>query len=78
MAGSFDVQVTLPSLGGDSVSNPIGANAFRYEFSVSSVTPNTGSYNGGTLLTITGNNFSPENGDTLVYVGDALNWFCAI
>lgn len=30
LAGVFQVQVTLPSSGGDSVANPIGANTFQY------------------------------------------------
>jgi hypothetical protein len=38
----------------------------------------TGSFNGGTLITITGTNFSPAASDTLVYIGDSLNWFCNI
>jgi hypothetical protein len=71
------VQVTLPNSVGDSVATA-GADQFQYLFSITSVTPNTGSYNGGTLLTITGTNFSPATADTLVYIGDTLNWFCNI
>ena len=33
-------------------------NLFKYEITVSSYTPNKGSPNGGTILTITGTNFS--------------------
>lgn len=61
---------------GDSVSN--AGNLFSYVFSVSSVSPSTGSINGGTLITITGTNFSPDAQNTLVYIGDTLNWFCNI
>jgi hypothetical protein len=50
--------VTLTS-NGNSIASMPNANAFSYVFSVSSISPNTGSYNGGTLITITGVNFSP-------------------
>lgn len=30
------------------------------------------------MLTITGSNFSPASQQTLVYIGDTLNWFCNI
>lgn len=49
-----------------------------YDFAITSVSPKSGSYYGGTLLTITGTNFSPVSGDTLVYIGSTLNWFCNI
>jgi hypothetical protein len=62
---------------GDSVSSS-NNNQFSYVFSVSSVSPASGSINGGTLLTITGSNFSPDTQNTLVYIGDTLNWFCKI
>ncbi len=61
---------------GDSVSS--SNNLFSYVFSISSVAPTSGSINGGTLLTITGTNFSPDAQNTLVYIGDTLNWFCKI
>lgn len=46
--------------------------------SITSISPSSGSLNGGTLITISGSNFSPSYSDTLVYVGDELNWFCRI
>jgi hypothetical protein len=72
------VQITKPNTTGDSIAATADADAFQYLFSITSISPNTGSYNGGTLLTITGNNFSPEYSDTLVYVGDTTNWLCNI
>jgi hypothetical protein len=78
LPGNFIVQIGLGNTAGDSISTVPGADAFSYSFTITSITPNTGSYNGGTLLTITGSNFSPATGDTLVYVGSTLNWFCAI
>jgi hypothetical protein len=53
-SGIFTLQVSLPSGNGDSIPATNNANIFTYIFSVSSISPNTGSYNGGTLLTITG------------------------
>jgi hypothetical protein len=77
LAGTFTVQVTLPDFNGDNIAAP-GVDQFQYLCSITSVSPSTGSYNGGTLLTITGTNFSPAYSDTLVYIGDTLNWFCNI
>lgn len=77
LAGTFTVQVTLPDFTGDNVAEP-GVDQFQYLCSIISVSPSSGSYNGGTLLTITGTNFSPAASDTLVYIGDTLNWFCNI
>lgn len=76
-AGSFKVQVNVASAG-DSIPNPPTSNAFSYVFSISSVSPSSGSYYGGTLLTIKGVNFSPDYQQTLVYVGETLNWYCNI
>jgi IPT/TIG domain len=76
--GTFTVQITKPDTSGDSIPATVGADEFQYLFSITSISPNTGSYNGGTLITITGNNFSPAYSDTLVYIGDTLNWFCNI
>jgi len=76
-AGNYIVQVNTVA-NGDSVAGSANSNAFSYVVSVASVSPATGSYNGGTLLTITGSNFSPVSPNTLVYIGDTLNWFCNI
>jgi hypothetical protein len=77
LAGIFTVQVTLPSTTGNSIASP-GVDQFQYLFSITSVSPMSGSFNGGTLITITGTNFSPATSDTLVYIGGSLNWFCNI
>lgn len=52
LEGAYKVEVNLQT-NGDSISLTSSDN-FNYAFSISSVTPNTGSINGGTLLTITG------------------------
>lgn len=77
LAGVFTVQVTLPNSIGDSIASA-GVDQFEYVSSITSISPTSGSYYGGTLITITGTNFSPAYSDTLVYVGDTLNWFCNI
>ena len=78
LPGIFTVQVSLPSSNGDSVPATVGADQFSYVVKITSISPTTGSYNGGTLLTLTGVNFSPAYSDTLAYVGDTLNNFCLI
>ena len=50
--GAFLVEVNI-AVNGDSIS-VTSSNVFNYAFTVSSVSPATGSIHGGTLLTITG------------------------
>jgi hypothetical protein len=45
---------------------------------IESISPTTGSEYGGTTLTITGRNFSPEAAENLVFIGNQLNTFCEI
>jgi hypothetical protein len=78
LPGIFTVHVSLPGSNGDSIPATVGADQFSYVVSITSVSPATGSYYGGTLLTISGINFSPAYSDTLAYVGDALSNFCNI
>lgn len=59
LTGTYKVQVTIPTASGDSIANPIGADTFDYVNSITSIAPLTGSYYGGTLITITGTNFIP-------------------
>jgi hypothetical protein len=47
-----------------------GSNLFTYELSISSISPTTGSIGGGSLITVTGVNFSPDPLDNLVFIGD--------
>lgn len=78
LAGNYTLIVSLPNSTGNSVPTVLGADRFSYTQTITSITPTNGSYNGGTLLTITGTNISPTSPDTLVFVGDTLNWFCNI
>ncbi len=75
--GNYTVQVTVDEHGDSQPANS-GSDLFTYDFAITSVSPSSGSYFGGTLLTITGVNFSPAYSDTLVYIGSTLNWFCSI
>lgn len=45
---------------------------------ITSITPTNGSYNGGTLIHLKGINFDTAIDETLVFVGNALNWFCNV
>ena len=74
--GNFDVVVTVSGVG-TSVSTGSGDD-FKYEFKISSISPTTGSPNGGTLVTLTGVNFVNDVQQTHVYIGDQLNQFCLI
>jgi len=63
---------------GNAIAIPLTANDFAYEVFIGSITPATGSYNGGTLLTISGRNFVPDALDTMVTIGNELNQLCRI
>ena len=54
------------------------ANDFVYELVIESISPTSGAYHGGTLITITGRNFSPNDGENQIFVGNEDNWFCNI
>lgn len=78
LPGVYTVEVSFSHSVGNSVPVINGSNIFEYKLQVVSVYPKVGSFFGGTLITITGVNFSPAQGETHVYVGPALNWFCSI
>ena len=54
LEGDYKVVVNVQPDKGDSIAGGVNADAFSYKFTVSSVSPSTGSYHGNTLLTITG------------------------
>ncbi len=72
LKGTFTLEVTTVALG-NSMPETTGSNEFKYDFSISSISPTSGSVNGGTLITITGVNFSPDALDNLVFLGNELN-----
>lgn len=51
LAGKYKVQVNLIGIG-EALPSSSTVNDFTYELVITSVTPATGSYNGGTLLDI--------------------------
>jgi hypothetical protein len=77
LAGTFTLEVNLPTVG-DSIVAVNGSNTFMYLVSVESVLPTNGSIYGGTLLTITGQNFATDPQQTLVFIGITVNWMCSI
>lgn len=77
LAGTFTVQVNLPTAG-DSLPATPGADTFKYVVEINSISPSTGSINGGSLLTITGKNFDTGAQNTLVFIGTTSNWICSI
>lgn len=77
LTGRYKVQVNLIGLG-EAIPNNTNANDFAYELIINSVSPSSGSYYGGTLINIKGVNFSPALDETLVFVGNEINWMCHV
>lgn len=71
VAGDFKVSVVRAGYG-KAVPTNSTTNDFSYKIEVSGVTPNTGSIAGGTVLTISGVNFSPVLNENQVYIGRDL------
>ena len=61
-----------------SQADPQHANFFHYEIAIEEISPMVGSPYGGTLLTIRGRNFSPEEAENLVFIGNKPNTFCEL
>ena len=74
--GTYRLEVIKSSVGKALVS-PATANVFKYEILVENLSPRRGTYNGGTILTITGRNFSPLKNQNQVFIGED-NLMCAI
>lgn len=78
LTGAFKVSVVRAGYG-SSTEATAGISNFKYEIVITSVSPSTAaSRNGGTIITITGRNFSPDPLDNQVYIGDEMNWFCMV
>jgi hypothetical protein len=77
LTGKYKVQVNLIGLG-EAIPNNTNVNDFAYELIINSVSPSSGSYYGGTLINIKGVNFSPALDETLVFVGNEINWMCHV
>ena len=59
--GNYEVQVTITGTG-DAVPSGAGANSFAYSFQIDSISPSSGSYYGGNVLNIAGQNFLTASG----------------
>jgi hypothetical protein len=64
--GDYLVRVWVPVLGSSIHSIP-----FSYAFTVDSVSPSSGSLNGGTVVTLFGSNFLTTSGDNSVFLFDS-------
>jgi hypothetical protein len=72
--GDYKVRIVKHLLG----SNKPGNDAFSYKIIVSAVSPSSGSFAGGTVLTITGDNFSLTPNQNNVFIDDELNLNCPV
>jgi hypothetical protein len=54
LPGQFEVKVFVNALGLDAIANPATADDFEYKLTINSISPTSGSFNGGTKITITG------------------------
>ena len=77
MAGLYDVIVKIDGQG-NAIPVTDEANDFSYLLEITDISPLEGSRFGGTLITITGNNFTPTKIDSMITVGHELNTLCNI
>ena len=70
--------IVKSQVNGYSVDSVDEASTFSFELYVTSITPTSGSWGGGTLITITGHNFSPNQGENQVTIGEISNIRCNV
>ena len=75
--GQYKLRLYIQGVG-YSVEATTGSSSFSYDLSITGISPSGGSIYGGTLITFTGNNFSPINNQNQVFIGDGLNNMCDI
>ena len=75
--GNYNLKLEIQDVG-YSTESATNANSFAYDLSITAISPLVGSIYGGTLITFTGNNFSPINNQNQVYIGEVINNFCDI
>lgn len=76
-AGAYEVIVNIDGTT-NAFSTPDTANDFEYKMTITGISPTTGSHYGGTLITITGENFPTDPLDTMVSAGHELNTLCIV
>ena len=75
--GQYNLKVLIQGVG-YSKEGTTGSSLFSYTLAVTGISPSSGSIYGGTLITITGKNFSPINNQNQVFIGDVINNLCDI
>ena len=75
--GSYQIKVHMNGVG-YSMPASSNSNVFKYRSTVSSISPTTGSKAGGTVLTITGTNFSTIKNENQVSIGESGMNHCLI
>ena len=76
-AGSYYMRLEIDGVG-SSQESQTNVSLFKYELTVTNISPNQGSIYGGTIITINGTNFSPIKNQNQVFLGDDSNNFCDI
>jgi IPT/TIG domain len=76
-AGNYDLVVNRKSWG-DSYPALSTTDDFALKTVIIGSSPKVGSIGGGTLLTVTGENFDTIPGNTLVIIGNVPNWICEV
>ena len=76
-AGDYLIKVHQAGIG-YSKPGTAGDNAFKYVIKVTSITPSSGSLEGGTVLTIVGENFSTITNENQVVIGDSGLDYCIV
>ena len=76
-SGEFNVQVNRSGYGA-SVAASTDSDKFEFIIEITNVSPRSGSIQGGTIVTITGNNFSTVKNENQVTIGDSRTNLCEI
>lgn len=76
-AGNYELVVNRKDWGDSFPATPT-TDDFALKIVVSGSSPKLGSIGGGTVITITGENFDTIPGNTLVLIGNIPNWLCEV
>ena len=75
--GQYYLKLLVQGVGYSSESI-VGSSIFSYDLSITGISPVIGSIYGGTIITFTGNNFSPITNQNQIFIGDVINNMCDI